>query len=47
MSKLQKVGNFFVFLVGGLVTIVVGFFMLRGTMNMWNKKDDSEKEPEK
>jgi uncharacterized membrane protein len=45
LSKLRSVGRAFVFVLVGIVTITVGFFMLRGTMNMWNrsKKRDDDK----
>ena len=39
MSVLAKIVNGFVFVIGGIVTITVGFFMLRGTMRMWDKDD--------
>ena len=43
MSLLRKIVNGIVFVIGGIVTITVGFFMLRGTMRMWDKdKKDSE-----
>lgn len=29
-----------VFVVAGISAIIVGAFMLRGTMRMWDKKDD-------
>jgi hypothetical protein len=48
VSVITKIGKFFVFIVGGIVTIVVGFFMLRGTMNLWNKNksnNDDKKDP--
>ena len=47
MSLIKKIVNGFVFVVGGIVTITVGFFMLRGTMRMWDKnkgKNDSTDE---
>ena len=45
MLLLRKILNGFVFVVGGIVTITVGFFMLRGTMRMWDKeKNDSKDE---
>jgi hypothetical protein len=41
MINIKDVGKFFVFIVGGLVAIIVGSFMIRGTMHMWDKpKDD-------
>lgn len=46
LSVLSAIARGFVFVIVGIVTITVGFFMLRGTMNMWNrqkKKDGEEK----
>lgn len=42
LSLVRAIGRAIVFVAVGIVTITVGFFMLRGTMNMWNrsKKDD-------
>lgn len=42
MSLLKKIVNGFVFVVGGIVTITVGFFMLRGTMRMWDKNKEKK-----
>ena len=45
MGKLRSIVNVFSFIAVGIVTIVVGAFMLRGTMNMWNRrKDDPDRE---
>lgn len=46
MAGIRSIGRFFMFLVGGLVAIIVGSFMIRGTMHMWDNpdsKDDKEK----
>lgn len=45
MSFLRTIGKVFAFIIIGIVTIIVGAFMLRGTMHMWdkNKKDDESK----
>jgi predicted PurR-regulated permease PerM len=43
MSLLQKILNVFAFIASGIITIAVGFFMLRGTMRMWDK--NKEKNP--
>gem|GEM_PF-6972769 len=45
LSAARSIGRAFLFVAVGIVTITVGFFMLRGTMNMWNraKKPDDEK----
>ena len=33
------------FIVGGIVAIIVGSFMIRGTMHLWDKpKSDEKKE---
>ncbi len=46
MSVLNKILSIFGFIASGIIAIAVGFFMLRGTMRMWDKKksknDDSE-----
>ena len=47
MSKLGIIGRGFMFVVVGLVTIIVGSFLLRGNMHMWDKtkpKKPKEKE---
>ena len=43
MSILKKIQDIFSFIAAGIVTITVGFFMLRGTMRMWDKKESSLK----
>ena len=44
MSKLGVIGRGFMFIVVGLVTIIVGSFLLRGNMQMWDitKPDESK-----
>lgn len=42
MANIKDVGKFFVFIVGGLVAIIVGSFMIRGTMHMWDNPDDDK-----
>lgn len=42
MASIKDVGKFFVFIVGGLVAIIVGSFMIRGTMHMWDNPDDNK-----
>lgn len=44
MSVLRKIGKALAFVVIGIVTIIVGAFMIRGTMHMWDNKDDSKKD---
>ncbi len=44
MASIKDVGKFFVFIVGGLVAVIVGSFMIRGTMHMWDKPEDSKEE---
>ena len=49
MASIKDIGKFFVFIIGGLVAIIVGSFMIRGTMHMWDKpeKTDDEKKNQK
>lgn len=42
MSKLHSIIKVFSFIVVGIVTIIVGAFMLRGTMHLWDKKKSDE-----
>jgi hypothetical protein len=43
LANIKDIGKLFVFVVVGLGTIIVGSFMIRGTMHMWDNKDDDEK----
>ncbi len=40
MVNIKDMGRFFVFIVVGVVTIIVGSFMIRGTMHMWDNQED-------
>ena len=41
MAGIRDVARLFGFIASGIVAIVVGAFMLRGTMHMWDRdKDD-------
>ncbi len=31
------------FIIGGIIAIIVGSFMIRGTMHLWDKSDSDEK----
>jgi hypothetical protein len=44
MGKLGSVGRIFVFIVSGIVAIIVGSFMLRGNLHMWDR--DKNKPPD-
>ena len=45
LSKFGAVGRGIMFVVVGLVTIIVGSFLLRGNMHMWdNTKSEKPKE---
>lgn len=44
MSILHTIAKGFAFVIVGLVTIIVGAFMIRGTMHMWDKNDKDESE---
>ncbi|MFB5607732.1 MAG: hypothetical protein ACE5RI_08695 [Candidatus Nitrosomaritimum yanchengensis] len=42
MADIKSIGRFFMFIVGGLVAIIVGSFMIRGTMHMWDNPDSDD-----
>ena len=42
LAGIRSIGRFFLFIAGGLVAIVVGAFMIRGTMHMWDNPNDDE-----
>jgi hypothetical protein len=44
LASIKDIGKLFVFVIGGLVAIIVGSFMIRGTMHMWDNVDDDEKD---
>ena len=47
MSKLGVIGRGVMFIVVGLVTIIVGSFLLRGNMHMWDKTKSDESKDKK
>ena len=47
MASIKDIGKFFLFIVGGLVAIIVGSFMIRGTMHMWDKPEKEKTDNEK
>jgi len=47
LASIKDVGKLFLFIIGGLVAIIVGSFMIRGTMHMWDNKDDEKKRTKK
>ena len=46
LVDIKSVGRFFLFIAGGLVAIIVGSFMIRGTMHMWDKPDSEDSNTE-
>jgi len=42
MSLLRKIFNVFAFIASGIIAIAVGFFMLRGTMRMWDRNKENK-----
>ena len=44
MSKFGVVGRGITFVVVGIVTVIVGSFLLRGNMHMWDKSKTGKKE---
>lgn len=47
MVNIKDIGRFFVFIVVGFVTIIVGSFMIRGTMHMWDNQKDNKTNDDK
>jgi len=47
VANVKDIGKFFLFIVGGLVAIIVGSFMIRGTMHMWDKPEENKKDKKK
>jgi hypothetical protein len=43
MIGIRSIGRFFVFIIGGFIAIIVGSFMIRGTMHLWDNPDSKEK----
>ncbi|MGH1521080.1 MAG: hypothetical protein ACRBB2_01730 [Nitrosopumilus sp.] len=44
MASIKDIGKFFLFIIGGIVAIIVGSFMIRGTMHMWDKPETEDKD---
>jgi ABC-type uncharacterized transport system permease subunit len=44
LSKFGAIGRGIMFVVVGLVTIIVGSFLLRGNMHMWDKTKSKKSE---
>jgi hypothetical protein len=42
--SIKDIGGFFLFIVTGLVAIIVGSFMIRGTMHMWDNPEENKKD---
>lgn len=42
LTNIKSIGRFFIFIVGGIVAIIVGSFMIRGTMHLWDKSDSKK-----
>jgi hypothetical protein len=44
VASIRDIGKLFLFIVTGLVAILVGSFMGRGTMHMWAKPDEKKRQ---
>ena len=42
LASIKDIGKLFIFVIGGLVAIIVGSFMIRGTMHMWDNVDKAK-----
>ena len=47
MPLLKNIVNVFAFIASGIIAIAVGFFMLRGTMRMWDRKKEKNTNSDK
>jgi hypothetical protein len=43
LAGIKSIGGFFMFIVGGIIAIIVGSFMIRGTMHLWDNPESDEK----
>jgi len=43
LTNIKSIGRFFLFIVGGIIAIIVGSFMIRGTMHLWDKPNSEKK----
>ncbi len=46
LAGIRDVARFFSFVAGGIVAIIVGSFMIRGTMHMWDNPDADDPDAE-
>ena len=44
LASIIDIGILFIFVIGGLVAIIVGSFMIRGTMHMWYNVDEEKRD---
>jgi hypothetical protein len=44
LASIKDIGKLFLFAVTGVVAIIVGSFMVRGTMHMWDNPDESKED---
>ena len=44
MIGFKSIGKGIIFVVGGIIAIIVGSFMIRGTMHLWDKPKSENKE---
>jgi len=46
MSLLSSIAKVLSFVIVGLVTIIVGAFMIRGTMHLWDRQKKDGEDPD-
>lgn len=44
MGKLRSIVQIFTFIITGIAAIIVGSFMLRGNMHMWDRNKDKSQD---
>ena len=47
VASIKDIGKFFLFIFTGLIAIIVGSFMVRGTMHMWDNPEENKKDEKK
>jgi len=47
MISIKDIGKFFLFIIVGIGAIIVGSFMIRGTMHMWDNPEKSDEKKDK
>jgi len=47
VASIKDIGKLFLFIFTGLIVIIVGSFMVRSTMHMWDNPEENKKDEKK